>query len=121
VKTISPDHQRPDTRSAARFIDANAAPTTPVVDVQYPFAGPPADAVRIYLERPHRVYGFRQTSSAWKAANRARSPIVISFPDQGDLGGYLGPPAPYDSRYRLVAEHASPGLRPITVREYAPR
>lgn len=121
VKTLSPDHQRPDARSVARYIEANAAPTTPIVEVWFPFVGAPAQAARIYLRRPHPVYDLSRAPAAWAAADRARSPIIISFPGDAGLGRLLVPPPPYDAHYRLVAEHTSPGLRPLIVREYAPR
>jgi hypothetical protein len=117
VKTLNPDHQRPDARDAARYIDAHGRPTAPVVD----WPGP--HAIRTYLEgsRPvHTVTEFGVSDCA--AAVRARSEVFFTFPRVGDLARSLGPPAPYAQRYRLVAEHSSPGAPfEIGVREFAPR
>jgi hypothetical protein len=132
VRLLSADYQRPDARDAARYIDANAPPTAPVVASLTPFAGPPARAVRLYLERPHRIYEPSELRSAWAAGIRTRAPVLISFFDPSSLRTSIpglptpkidlfAPPRQYASQYRLVAEHTSSGWIPIVVRRYAPR
>jgi 4-amino-4-deoxy-L-arabinose transferase-like glycosyltransferase len=121
VEALSPERQRTDGRDAARYIDANAPPGVPVVDVQYPYRGPPARGTRIYLERPHRLFGESGFPSAWAAASRARSPILVSVPRVPTLIRLFAPPSRYAPRYRLAAEHRSQGLRGILIREYVPR
>jgi hypothetical protein len=121
VKSLDPDHQRPDARGAARYIDAHAARGAPVVDVRFPYKGPPSRATRLYLERPHRLYKDSEWLLAWRAASRSRLPLFVSMPRLSNVIRLFSPPVRYESRYRLVAEHVSRGLRPILTREYAPR
>lgn len=52
VDTLRPENERTDARDAASYIDTQAPPAVPVVDVQYPYRGPPATGTRIYLDRP---------------------------------------------------------------------
>ena len=118
VKELGPSAQRPDQLYSARFIDAHAGPNAPVVDVEYPFTGPPADGLRVNLRRPHL---FLDWSSAWRAASRTHSPVFVSFPAVPLFTAGLVPPPRYASRYRLVFAHTSQGLRSITIREFAPR
>jgi 4-amino-4-deoxy-L-arabinose transferase-like glycosyltransferase len=109
-------HGRPDSRATARFIDARAAPGTPVVDVPGPHA------TRVYLRKPHDVYVSTEYPRAWAAAARAGTPLVVSFPHVGGIPRLLVPPARYAGRYRLVAEHRAPGVPyTLTTRVYAPR
>jgi mannosyltransferase len=119
--TLRPENERTDARDAASYIDTQAPPAVPVVDVQYPYRGPPATGTRIYLDRPHRIYRERRWLAAWRTASRARSPIVTSVPKQEALLRLFVPPPRYAGGYRVVAEHTSGGLRPILTREYAPR
>ena len=118
VKELSPSAQRPDQLYSARFIDAHAAPNAPVVDVEYPFTGSPADGLRVNLRRPHLFLGW---SAAWAAASRTHSPVFVSFPAVPLFTAGLVPPPRYASHYRLVFAHTSPGLRSITIREFARR
>ena len=114
VKTQDPDNQPPDGRDAAHFIDAHAPPNAAYVDSEIvPFDEPNARGIRIYLERPHRVYPGDALPAVWKAQARARAPVFVSswlpalreVPDE-PCGP---PPAPYESQYELVAEHSTRG------------
>jgi hypothetical protein len=122
VKVLSPDYQRPDARDAARYIDARAAPTTPVIDWEVLCSDncPPARATQLYLERPHRIYMREEALSGWAAATRAHVPVVITGPAPILL--ILAPPPRYAPRYRLAAQHTSRGAPyEIVTREFVPR
>jgi len=119
VELLDSDNGRPNAEAAARFIDANAGPDTPVIETQLPFSGPPGRATRIYLEHRHRFVAYG--ASLWPRAAEAGSPVVMSYPSLPALDRLLRPRKRYVSRYRLVAEHTYPGFRAITVRKYAPR
>ena len=116
-KTLTPDYQRPDARDAARYIDAHAPPTAPVVDVPGPHA------IRTYLRDSQPVYTISDFGSAgWAAAARAGSRVFFTAPRVPFWVAALRPPPGYERRFRLVAEHDSPGVPfGIAVREYAPR
>jgi hypothetical protein len=117
VKTLTPDYQRPDARDAARYIDAHAPPTAPVADVPGPHA------IRTYVQGSRRVYTISEFGSAgWAAAARGGTRVFLSSPRVAFWIAGLRPPAAFSRRYRLVAEHASPGVPfGLVVREYAPR
>jgi mannosyltransferase len=117
IKTLGIDYVRPDARDAARFIDAHAPPGAPVVDVPGPHA------IRTYLRPSRPVYTVAEFGSEdWAASLRAGSRIFLSSPSVNSYLRGLEPPVPYARRYRLVAEHTSPGVPvEIVVREYAPR
>jgi Dolichyl-phosphate-mannose-protein mannosyltransferase len=117
IKTLHPDYQRPDARDAARFIDAQAPPSAPVVDVPGPHA------IRTYLRPSRPVYTVAEFGIAgWDAAARTGSRVFLSSPGLEAYLRGLGPPAQYARRFRLVSEHTSPGVPvEIVIREYAPR
>ena len=133
VSMLDPDRQRPDARDAARFIDANAPPGAPVIELGFGgFQTPPGAAIRIQLRRPHAIYEGAERQAAWRAAARAGSPLFVSYFDTSDAPeagadvppldpGLLEPPPRYRSRYELIAKNVSRGLIPVVVREYAPR
>ena len=80
MKTQDPDNQPPDGRDAAAFIDARAPPNSAYVDSEVvPFDEPNARGIRIYLERPHRVYPGGAPLAVWEAQARARAPVFFSF------------------------------------------
>ena len=127
VKIQDPDNQPPDGRDAARFIDAHAPPNAAYMDSQVvPFDEPNARNIRIYLERPHRVYprqtrcprcGRRRPAPARRCSSPSWLPLLAELPDE-PCGP---PPPPYASQYELVAEHATRGSVVIVVCGYAPR
>jgi Dolichyl-phosphate-mannose-protein mannosyltransferase len=117
IKILGPDYVRPDARDAADFVDARAASRVPVVDVPGPHA------IRTYLSPSRAVHTTAEFGAAgWAAAARDRSHVFLSSPGVAGYVRGLRPPAAYAGRFRLVAEHTSPGLPiEIIVREYAPR
>jgi hypothetical protein len=126
VKMQDPDNQPPDGRDAAHFIDAHAPPNAAYVDSEFvPFDQPNARGIRIYLERPHRIYSDSTAPAAWHAQARARAPVFISFflPPfaESRVERCIPPPPPYASEYKLVAEHSTRGYAPIVVCGYASR
>ncbi len=122
VRTLSPDHQRPDARGAARYIDANASPNVPVVvELPFPFRGAPARATQVYLRRPHRIFKPAAWPFAWAIAARTGAPVFVTLQNIPALLRLYRPPPQYTSRYRLVARHLTRGITPLVVVEYAPR
>jgi hypothetical protein len=117
VKTLDADYQRPDARDAAAFIEARAPRSAPVVDVPGPHA------IRTYLRPSRPVYTVTEFGiDDWSSSARAGSKVFFSSPGVEAYLRGLEPPGRYARRYRLVAEHISPGLPiEIVVREYAPR
>jgi hypothetical protein len=115
VKMLTPDYRRPDSRAAARYIDAKAPPEAVLADV----GGP--QSVRLYLAGRRPITMFPAVPpSAWARAARAGSPVFISSMQTPVL--LFVPPARYAPNYRLVASRSWPGAPyPITVREFAPR
>ena len=125
VKIHDPDNQPPDGRDAARFIDAHAAPNAAYVDSElWPFNAANAKGIRIYLERPNRVYPGDALPAVWKAQARARAPVFLSFWLPAAWEGLAEPcgppPPPYESQFELVAEHSTRGSAVIVVCGYAP-
>jgi 4-amino-4-deoxy-L-arabinose transferase-like glycosyltransferase len=126
VKIQDADNQPPDGRDAARFIDAHAPANAAYVDSEIvPFDQPPARGIRIYLERPHRIYPGSAAPAVWKAQARARAPVFVSLslPQFAEVPVKPcgPPPAPYASQYQVVAEHVARGFFPIIVCGYAAR
>jgi hypothetical protein len=122
VKAVSPSYQRPDTRDAAHYIDARAPAAASVVDVELisNYKQKPARATRLYFRRPHHVYPASAYSAAWDAAARTGAPVFVTYPHLHGIEIFLPVPAEFASRYRLVAEHTTPGTPyGIAVREYA--
>lgn len=119
LKMLTSEYQRPDARDAARYIDAQAPAGAPVAEAS-PFAGPPARAVSLYLDRPHRVYS-EELSGVWPQGARTGSPVFLSFPGVPALETLFVVPPEYADRYRLADEHRSPGIVPIVTRKFVPR
>ncbi len=119
VKMLTPDYQRPDAKDAAEYIDAEAPPGAPIADVSI-FTGPPAQATRVYLERPHPVYS-EDLSAVWPRAARSDRPVFLSFPGVPTFERLFVAPPQYARSYRLADEHRSPGITPIVTRKYVPR
>jgi hypothetical protein len=122
VAMIGSSRQRPDTRAAARYVDAHAPANAPVVDFETisGYNQKPARAFRLYLQRPHPVYPISQWATAWARARRSNAPLFVSYPIP--VAGYLVPPPADAARYRIVAQKDTEGSPfGIDVREYAPR
>jgi 4-amino-4-deoxy-L-arabinose transferase-like glycosyltransferase len=127
VKIQDPDYQPPDGRDVAGFIDAHAPPNAAYVDSQIvPFEEPNARNIRVYLERPHRIYPGSALPDVWRAQARAGAPVFVSF----WLPALAKPPAdpcllldipPEASEYEVVAEHVTRGFVVIVACGYAPR
>jgi hypothetical protein len=117
VQMVQPEFQRPDTRGAARFVDARATPRADVVD------GLLSTNLTPYLRLPHRFYSPSAFGAArWAAAVRARRPIVLVFPNFEVLERSLDKPLPLAPSYRLMARQVSPGVPAgIDARVYVPR
>jgi hypothetical protein len=117
VRTVAPERQRTDSRSAARWIDAHAPAGAPLVD----FPGPLA--IQLYVRRPRQVSTNGQFGAAqWAAAARRRLPVFLSYPKVPGIEVFVVPPPAEAGRFRLVAERVWPGVpAPVGVREYAPR
>ena len=87
AKIQDPDYQPPDGRDVARFIDAHAPPDAAYVDSEIvPFEGANARGIRIYLERPHRIYPGSALPAVWKQQARAGAPVFVSFLSAGGRG-----------------------------------
>lgn len=116
VMTLGPDYARPDARGVARYLDAHAAPGVPVIDGQIArYDKALARGTRIYLRRPHRLFGTEATARAWREARRARSALLVAGPSQGDAAARPGP-----AGYRLAARRTFRGLVPLAVVTYVP-
>jgi uncharacterized membrane protein len=122
VRALSVDRQRPDARGVAHFIERHGPSGAAVVDVEYPFTGPPSQAVRVYASRPSRIYAPSGSSpDVWGAAVRSGEPVFVVTRRIGVLMRLFVPPSQYASRFRLVASHTTSGFIQYVVREYAPR
>jgi 4-amino-4-deoxy-L-arabinose transferase-like glycosyltransferase len=124
AKTQDPDYQPPDVRDVAHFIDANAPPDAAYVDSELvPFEGANARGIRIYLERPHRVYPGSALEAVWKQQARAHAPVFLSLwlPPFAESERCGPPPPAYASEYHLIAEHATRGPIVIVACGYAAR
>jgi hypothetical protein len=122
VRALSVNRQRPDARGVAHFIEKHGPSGAAVVDVEYPFTGPPSQAVRVYASRPSRIYAPSPSSpDVWGAAVRTGEPVFVVTRRIGALMRLFVPPSQYASRFRLVASHTTSGFIQYVVREYAPR
>jgi hypothetical protein len=122
VRALSVDRQRPDARGVAHFIEKHGPSGAAVVDVEYPFTGPPSQAVRVYASRPSRIDAPSPSSpDIWGAAVRTGEPVFVVTRRIGALMRLFVPPSRYAGRFRLVASHTTSGFIQYVVREYAPR
>jgi hypothetical protein len=113
VKMLETGYQRPDGRDIAHYIDAHAAPGSPVIDLPGP------QGTQFYFKTPHPLPGLTGFGLAqWRAAERTHTPVFITFLRTPALEG-AGPPPQVASGFRLASEHTSPSIpAPLTVREY---
>jgi Dolichyl-phosphate-mannose-protein mannosyltransferase len=122
VRALSVDRQRPNARGVAHFIEKHGPSGAAVVDVEYPFTGPPSQAVRVYASRPSRIDAPSPSSpDVWGAAVRTGEPVFVVTRRIGALMRLFVPPSRYAGRFRLVASHTTSGFIQYVVREYAPR
>ncbi len=117
VKSLRSGYEVPDASAAAEYIEANAPPAAPVVDL----GG--AHDIGVYLGPTRRVYTRSEYGRAgWAAAARAQRPVFVFFPRQGAIAHGFGPPRAYSARFRRVADRTWPGApAPVGVQEYVPR
>jgi uncharacterized membrane protein len=120
AKALSPDHQRPDVRRLARYIESRAPSKAVAVEVDYPFVGPPAEGMLVYLRHPGIMYRpyWALGNSFWQDQARNHTTLFIASPRIRALLRLFSPPPQYVSRYRLASERTTRGIVPLVVREY---
>jgi hypothetical protein len=117
VRTLDPDHRRPDSRAIAHWIDREARPGEPVILLSL---GTPDQAasrfLQRYYERPHPegFVGFGDAAVWRKAAADGRRVFVVT--PLGDLLDRLKVPAPFHQ----TASRSVPGWLRMEARVYSP-
>ncbi len=117
VRTVAPERDRADARSAARWVDSNAPAGATLVD----FPGP--HGIRVYLQPSRRVVTAGEFGPEdWAAASRSGTPVYVSYLDVGGAKDNSAPPQAQAVGYSFVEERVFPGSPgAVAVRVFAPR
>jgi 4-amino-4-deoxy-L-arabinose transferase-like glycosyltransferase len=143
ARMLEPEHQRPDYKAAARFIDSQSSPRDVVVDASVVSPGPltgldvaldqsrPVVRAGAPQERDHpfglfdQILPLGKIDSTVEAVNsrrvflvslRTEVPIIPGRPAYGHVADLLA--AKLARRYRPVATQTYPGILPIAVQMY---
>jgi mannosyltransferase len=125
AKTLSPDSQRPDYKGIAHFIDDDARPGDAVLELALVgAAGPPGQALEVWLEKPHPVYRVRVANGDRRAVRQARGGRLFYVVPRVDLiekAIALGKPViqGLDPSFKLTGRRDYRGLVPMTVYVYS--
>ena len=117
VRTVAPERDRVDARSAAHWVDSNAPAGATLVD----FPGP--HGIRVYVKPSRRVVTASEFGpDDWAAASRSGTPVYLSYLDAGGAKNDSAPPQAQAVGYAVVEERVFPGSpSAIAVRVFAPR
>jgi hypothetical protein len=125
AKTLDPDSQRPDYKHIAKFVDDDARPGDPVLELALVGAsGPPGQALEVELQRRHPMYRVQVADGERRAVVQARGGrlyYVVPRVDFIEQAIAEGKPViqGLDPSFRLTGRRDYPGLVPMTVYVYS--
>ena len=117
IRTVGPELERADYRSAAQYLDRDAAPGDPVVELSIA-RGPVARQLSYYMKRRHEYFtSERPLSEALPLGRRSGQLFLVAPANAGALVRLVGLEK---QGFRRVGKRTFGGQTPVVVIRYVP-